>query len=816
MAIAARDARAAQPSPQVTMSESHFLVRKVAVLGAGVMGAQIAAHLANASVPVVLFDLAAKEGDPNGIAQKAIANLVKLEPSPLATKDRGDYIDPANYDQHLALLAGCDLVIEAISERMDWKRALYEKVAPHIGAQAIFASNTSGLSINALADACPASLRPRFCGIHFFNPPRYMHLVELIAQKDTAPALLDQLETFLVTTLGKGVVRAKDTPNFVANRVGVFSMLATMAHTERFGLGFDVVDALTGPLIGRAKSATFRTADVVGLDTLAHVIHTMDETLPADPWHAYYQSPEWLAALIAKGALGQKTKAGVFQKVGKDIQVLDLATQSYRRAEGTVDPGVAQILALKDPVEKFSRLRESTHPQAQFVWSIFRDLFHYAAYHLADIADNARDVDLAIRWGFGWQMGPFEIWQAAGWKSIARWIADDIAAGKTLVGAALPAWVDAGPAGEGVHTPAGAYAPATNGFRPRSSLAVYQRQYFPDPVLGEKWPQGTTILETDAVRMWHTGDDIAIVSFKSKANTIGEDVLDGVLAAIAEAEKNWRGLVIWQTREPFSFGANLASFGPAVQAGKWDVVEAVVAKFQHTSQRLKYSLVPTVAAVRGMALGGSCEFIMHCDRAVAALESYIGLVEAGVGLLPGGGGCKELVVRAAQEVARGANGSQLDPFPFIRTYFQQVAMATVSRSALEARELGYLKLADVVIFNAHELLWVAKAQVRALSESAYRPSLPQREVAVVGKTGIATLEMMLVNMRDGGFISAHDFAVGLTIARVLCGGEIESGSLVDEPWLLELERREFMTLLKNPKTLERIAHTLQTGKPLRN
>ena len=441
------------------MSESRFLVRKVAVLGAGVMGAQIAAHLANASVPVLLFDLAAKEGDANGIAQKAIENLRKLEPSPLATKDRADYIDAANYDQHLALLAGCDLVIEAISERMDWKKALYEKVAPHLGGHAIFASNTSGLSINALAEACPASLRSRFCGIHFFNPPRYMHLVELIAQKDTESTLLDQLETFLVTTLGKGVVRARDTPNFVANRVGVFSMLATMVHTERFGLGFDVVDALTGPVIGRAKSATYRTADVVGLDTLAHVIRTMDETLPADPWHAYYQSPAWLKALIAKGALGQKTKAGVFQKVGKDIQVLDVSKQAYRNAEGTIDPGVAEILALKDPAAKFARLRANDHPQAQFLWSIFRDLFHYAAYHLASIADNARDVDLAIRWGFGWQMGPFETWQAAGWKQIAQWIADDIAEGKALVAAPLPAWVNAGPASDGVHTPAGAYSP---------------------------------------------------------------------------------------------------------------------------------------------------------------------------------------------------------------------------------------------------------------------------------------------------------------------------------------------------------------------
>ncbi|TMG88829.1 MAG: 3-hydroxyacyl-CoA dehydrogenase/enoyl-CoA hydratase family protein, partial [Betaproteobacteria bacterium] len=562
----------------LNMPESRILIRKAAVLGAGVMGAQIAAHLANAGVPALLFDLPAKEGDPNGIAQKAIENLKKLEPSPLAAKDRAAGITPANYDQHLALLAGCDLVIEAISERMDWKQALYEKVAPHIGAQAIFASNT-----------------------------------ELIAQRATDRRLLDQLETFLTTTLGKGVVRAKDTPNFVANRVGVFSMLATMAHTERFGLGFDVVDALTGPAIGRARSATYRTSDVVGLDTMAHVIRTMDEALPDDPWHKYYQAPVWLKALIDKGALGQKTKAGFFRKVGKEIEVLDRATQTYRASAGAIDPEIAAILALPAPAEQFARLRAHAHPQAQFLWAIFRDLFHYCAFHLATIADNARDVDLAIRWGFGWKMGPFETWQAAGWRLVAEWIAEDVAAGKALAAVALPEWVTTGPAAAGVHLPEGAYSPATNTFRPRSKLAVYARQHFPDPVLGEKPPAGTTILETGAVRMWHTGDDIAIVSFKTKQHTIRSDVLDGLLAAIAEAERNWRGLVLWQTSEPFSLGADLASLGPAVQAGEWDTLEAVVAKFQQTSQRLRYSLIPTVAAVRGMALGGACEFIMHCD-----------------------------------------------------------------------------------------------------------------------------------------------------------------------------------------------------------
>jgi 3-hydroxyacyl-CoA dehydrogenase len=335
-------------------------------------------------------------------------------------------------------------------------------------------------------------------------------------------------------------------------------------------------------------------------------------------------------------------------------------------------------------------------------------------------------------------------------------------------------------------------------------------------VLGERWPTGTTIMETPAVRLWHLGDDIGIVSFKSKANTIGEDVLDGIQAAIERAERECAGLVLWQTREPFSLGANLSAIEPAIKAGQWSVIEATVAKFQQTSLRFRYSLVPTVAAVRGMALGGSCEFILHCDRSVAALESYIGLVEAGVGLLPGGGGCKEIAVRAAQEAARGAVGSQLDQLPFLRTYFQTVAMARVSRSASEAKELGFLRPADPVVFNPYEVLHVARATARALAEAGYRPPLPPRNVPVAGRTGIATFEMMLVNMRDGGFISAYDFEIGLRIARVLCGGEVDAGSLVDERWLLELERAEFMALLRNAKTQERISHTLKTGKPLRN
>ena len=801
------------------MSSSRLIVRKAAVLGAGVMGAQIAAHFTNANIPVLLYDLPAKEGDPNGLVTKAIANLARQEPAPLARKDRAAAIDACNYGTDLPRLAECDLVIEAIAERLDWKRDLYEKIAPHLAPTAVLASNTSGLSLAALSGAVPEGLRSRFCGVHFFNPPRYMYLTELIAAPQTDPALLDGLETLLTTVLGKGVIRAKDTPNFIANRIGIFSMLATMHHTQAYGLSFDVVDALTGPAIGRAKSATYRTADVVGLDTMAHVVKTMHDTLPDDPWHPLFATPPVLAALVAQGALGAKTKAGFFRKVGRDIQVLDPAARDYKPAAGEVAPEVAAILKVRSPAEKFAQLRASAHPQAQFLWAIFRDLFHYSAHHLAAIADNARDVDLAIRWGFGWQMGPFETWQAAGWKEIAAFVAEDIAAGRALAKVALPAWVGGAKvaAARGVHGAEGAYSAARDAFVARPALPVYRRQLFPDPVFGERPAStGTTIFETDAVRMWHLGDDVGIVSFRSKANTIGEDVLDGVLRAVDEAERNCAGLVIWQTREPFSLGANLAAIAPAIEAKQWDKIEAVVAKFQDTAMRLRRSLVPTVCAVRGMALGGSCEFILHADRTVAALESYIGLVEVGVGLLPAGGGCKELAVRAADEMRRGAAGSQIDQLPFVRTYFQTIAMATVAKSALEAKELGYLKPSDVVVLNAYELLHVAKSQARALADAGYRPPLPARNVPVAGKTGIATLRMMLVNMRDGGFISPYDFEIGLRVARVLCGGDVESGSLVDERWLLELERREFMELLRNDRTQARIAHTLKTGKPLRN
>lgn len=376
----------------------NFQVRKVAVLGAGVMGAQIAAHLVNANVPTILFDLPAREGEPNGIVNKALESLKKLDPSPLASPVKLNFIAAANYDQHIDQLRDCDLVIEAIAERMDWKSDLYRKVAPHLGAQTIFASNTSGLSINQLAQAFPENLRHRFCGIHFFNPPRYMHLVELIPCVETEASLLDQLETFLVSGLGKGVVRAEDTPNFIANRIGVFSMLATKHHAQAFGLGFDTVDALSGRYLGRPKSATFRTLDVVGLDVFAHVVNTMRENLTDDPWHKHFDLPDWFNRLVEQGALGQKAKRGIYQKIGKEIHVLDLHSGEYRPSDAKVDDGVKDILRERDWAKKLAGLRGNAHPQAQFLWATFRDVFHYCALQLEGIANNARDLDFAMRW----------------------------------------------------------------------------------------------------------------------------------------------------------------------------------------------------------------------------------------------------------------------------------------------------------------------------------------------------------------------------------------------------------------------------------
>ena len=791
-------------------------IRKVAILGAGVMGAQIAAHCINARVPVILFDLPGKADQPrNALAQRAVDSLKKINPAPLADNDQAALIEVANFDDDLSRLAEVDLLIEAIAERMDWKHALYQKIAAHIPAHAIFATNTSGLSINALSSVLDENLRSRFCGVHFFNPPRYMHLVELIKTSHTSADILDQLESFLTTTLGKGVVRAIDTPNFIANRVGIFGMLAIMREAEAFGLSYDLVDDLTGARLGRAKSATFRTADVVGLDTLGHVIDTMQRNLPDDPFHALYQSPPVLQRLIDEGHLGQKSGIGFYKKSGKDILRLDAVSQTYAPSGAKADDLIVRMLKEKDPAKRIKAFHDATHPQAKFLWAILRDAFHYIAVHLHSIADNARDVDFALRWGFGWQQGPFELWQAAGWQQIAQWVKEDIDAGRALSSAPLPDWVFDGR--EGVHRPEGSWSASKQAYSPRSHLPVYARQQFRASVVGDDHLSpavaGTTVHEDASVRLWHMNGDVLILSFKTKLHVMGPDVIAGIEHAVSEAEKNYRALIIWQTDVAeggaFSAGADLQAMLPVFMMGGVKAIEQVVANFQRAMMRIKYASVPVVAAVGGLALGGGCELMLHASRRVALLESYAGLVEVGVGLLPSGGGLKEIALRAAQE----AKGN--DIFPFLKDRFTHAATAAVAKSAHEARRMGYLQSDDVIVLHAHELLHVAVTQALALADAAYRPPLPML-IPVTGRYGIATIRAQLVNMREGGFISAHDEHIATLIADVVCGGDIEPGSLVSEQWLLDKERAAFMSLLAHPKTQERIMGMLQTGKPVRN
>jgi 3-hydroxyacyl-CoA dehydrogenase len=798
---------------------SRFQVKKVAVLGAGVMGAQIAAHLVNVKVPVVLFDLPAKEGPKNGIVTKAVEGLKKLKPAPLGVADDAALIQQANYEEHMHLLGECDLVIEAIAERMDWKLDLYTKIAPHVAKHAILASNTSGLSITKLSEVLPDSIKPRFCGIHFFNPPRYMTLVELINTPTTQSEVLDQLEAFVTSGLGKGVVRAHDTPNFIANRVGIAGMLATMKEVENFGLTYDVVDDLTGKKLGRASSGTFRTADVVGLDTMAHVIKTLQDNLSIeiDPFYESFGTPAVLKKLLELGNLGQKAKAGFYKKVGRDVMRFDLESEEYVPGGQKADEVYGRMLK-KPAAERLRLLRNAEGAPGQFLWAILRNSFHYAAVHLASIADNARDVDQAMRWGFGMKQGPFELWQEAGWLDVAKMIQEDIDAGKALCKAPLPEWVFKGPVAEagGVHTAQGSWSASANKFIARRALPVYAKQHFPEKLLGESLPDfktaGKTLHEDDAVRLWTLDGEVLIASIKTKMHAISPDVCEGLNLAVELAEKDYQGVVIWSGDEPFSVGADLQAMLPAFMVAGVSAVEGAEHEMQQTMLRLRYANVPVVSAIRGMALGGGCELAVHSTRRVVHMESYIGLVEVGVGLVPGAGGLTYIARRAAENMAASTGK---DILPFLTEGFTAAAMAKVGTSAIESRKLGFLLDSDVIVPHKDELLFVAINEAKALAASGWRAP-HKRLFPVAGRSGIATIKVQLVNMRDGGFISPHDFHIASLIAEVVCGGDVDAGTLVSEEYVMALERKAFCALIENPKTQERILGMLSTGKPVRN
>ncbi|MBT3854164.1 MAG: 3-hydroxyacyl-CoA dehydrogenase/enoyl-CoA hydratase family protein, partial [Thiotrichales bacterium] len=725
---------------------------KIAVLGSGTMGGQIAAHFANLGFDTLMFDTSEEA------LSKSLAMMKKLKPTPFASPSVSASIKTATYD-NLDALSSCDFIIESIVENLDIKKQLFKKISPHVNDNAVLVTNTSGLSIQQIAETSPESLRSRIFGVHFFNPPRYMPLVELIRTSYSDESLLNKAEGFITSALGKEVVYAKDSPAFVANRIGVFSFMAVLKHAENFNLPADTVDALTGKRIGRPVSATFRTLDVVGLDVMANVVKNIYENAKDDPWIELFKIPDWIESLIEKGSLGSKTRKGIYEKIGKDIRVFDPNDGEYRLSDKTISSKVKKILKDCGSIENaLLELSKSDDPQAQFLWSVHRDVFHYTAFHLEHIAETARCVDLALKSGFAWQKGIFEQVQITGWSQVRELLNKDLKEGKTLSSQALPAWVMDQPF---VYSDEGAFDPNKSQFIPRSSHPVYERHLNKALLNGEKQNQFDILIDGESTKLIDIGNGIASVSFKTKMNVLSSSVLTELPECLDYLENNgFHALVFRQEQEHFCAGANLYEVISAVKLGllekdpgiaskakkkafevmhpelpklgKLYSIKKTVRMLQDLLMRLKHGKILTIAAVDGLALGGGCELLLHCNKVVASMNSYIGLVEVGIGALPAGCGSKEMALRAY------LNKESDDIFPLLSKHFEQIAMAKVSASALEAREMGYLTSEDVIIANPNELLYVAKHQALAMLESGFRPPLDDT-FKVVGKAGHANI-----------------------------------------------------------------------------
>jgi len=802
---------------------------KIAVLGSGTMGGQIAAHFANLGFDVVMFDTSEEA------LKKSLTMLKKLKPTPFASPSIASLIKTSTYE-NLGALLQCDFIIESIVENIDIKKQLFLKIAPFVNDRAVLVTNTSGLSIQKIAEHSPESLRSRIFGVHFFNPPRYLPLVELIRTSFSDEKLLTIAEGFITSALGKEVVYAKDSPAFIANRIGVFSLLAVLRHAENFSLSADTVDALTGKRIGRPASATFRTLDVVGLDVMSNVVKNVYENAKDDPWIELFKLPDWIDHLIEKGSLGSKTKKGIYEKVGKNINVYDPATGEYRLSDKAISSKVKKILKDNGSIENsLLELSKSDDPQAQFLWSVHRDVFHYAAFHLEHVAETVRCVDLALRSGFAWQKGIFEQVQLTGWSKVREAFNIDISSGKTLSQEPLPSWVMDK---DFVYSDDGAFNPNKNQYIPRSTHPVYERQLHKRLLEGEKQYQQDILLEGEATKLLDIGDGIASVSFKTKMNVLSSNVLTELPKCLDYLEENgFHALIFKQEQEHFCAGANLYEIISAIKLGLLDKdpgvaskakkkafevmnpglpklgklysIKKTVAMLQELLMRLKHGKILTIAAVDGLALGGGCELLLHCNKVVASMNSYIGLVEVGIGALPAGCGSKEMAVRAF------LNKEADDIFPLLSKHFEQIAMAKVSASALEAREMGYLKSDDVIIANPNELLYVAKQQALSLLESGFKSPL-DATFKVVGKAGYANIMAQIANLYEGHFMSEHDKYCVTSLAKVMTGSEVEENTAVNSQMLLDLERKYFVELLGTQKTQDRIEFMLRNSKPLRN
>ncbi len=802
---------------------------KIAVLGSGTMGGQIAAHFANLGFEVVMFDTS------HEALSKSLNMMKKLKPTPLASQSVIGLIKTSTYDT-MDVLSKCDFIIESVVENLDIKKQLFSNIAPYVNDDAVLVTNTSGLSIQKIAEHSPESLRSRIFGVHFFNPPRYLPLVELIRTSFSDEKLLHKAEGFITSALGKEVVYAKDSPAFIANRIGVFSFLAVLKHAENFSLSADTVDALTGKRVGRPASATFRTLDVVGLDVMSNVVKNIYENAKDDPWVELFKLPDWIDNLIAEGSLGSKTKKGIYEKIGKDIYVYDPASDQYRLSDKTISAEVKKILKENGNIENsLLTLSKSDDPQAQFLWSVHRDVFHYACYQLEHVAETVRCVDLALKSGFAWQRGIFEQVQLTGWSEVRDSLNVDINNGAALSSESLPSWVlDK----SFVYSDEGAYDPNKNQYTPRSSHPVYDRQLLKPLLKGEKQHQQDILLDGESTKLVNIGDGVASISFKTKMNVLSSSVLTELPKCLDFLEDNgFNALIFKQEQEHFCAGANLYEIISAIKLGllekdpgvtskakkkafelmhpelptlgKLYSIKKIVAMLQELFMRLKHGKILTIAAVDGLALGGGCELLLHCNKVVASMNSYIGLVEVGIGALPAGCGSKEMTLRAY------TNKETDDIFPLLSKYFEQIAMAKVSVSALEAKEMGYLKADDVIIANPNELLYVAKQQALALLDSGFKPPLDST-FKVVGKAGYANIMAQVENLHEGHFISEHDNYIVTHLAKVMTGSKVEENTTVNSQMILDLERKYFIKLLSTKKTQDRIEYMLRNSKPLRN
>lgn len=782
------------------MGDTRYRISKAAVIGSGVMGSAIAAHLANAGIPTLLLDVKRE------YAEQAVAKLLNTNPAPLYRDADAERITPGELAADASRLAEADWIIEAVTERLEIKRQVLDIIESSRRPGAFVSTNTSGLSVNAMVKGRSAEFAEHFLGTHFFNPPRYMKLLELIPAQTTSPAVLCFMQQFCTRRLGKGVVIAKDTPNFIANRIGTYGLLVTLQEMERIGCTIEEIDAVTGPAMGRPKSATFRTLDLVGLDTFAHVAANVRDSVNDPAEQTAFEVPETLQELIRRGWLGEKSGQGFYKKIkgpeGSIIQAINLQTFEYADRRRVTSPSLEAAKQAKGAKARLQALLRSGDRYSQLAWNLLAPVLLYAADKLGEIAESIVDIDNAMRWGFNWDLGPFEIWDALGVRASVERMQSE--------GRVVPEWVEEWLAGGGETfyrtdgakrfyvTAAAAYEEVKTA---KEEISLRAR----------KADSKHVILSNTGASLVDLGDDVACLEFHSPNNAIGADILTMVTQSVEEVRRNWRGLVIANEGRNFCVGANLMLLLMEAQDEEWDEVDRIIRMFQGAMTALKFLERPVVAAPHRMTLGGGVEACLPADKILFAAETYFGLVETGVGLIPAGGGCKELALR----IFASAPSSDADLQPAVNAAFETVALAKVSTSGAHARDLGFARAGDGVVMNADHRIYEAKRAVLAMDEAGYVPQQPAR-IRVVGRDGAAVMQMGAYTMRRGNYISDHDLKIAYKLAHVLSGGDVPAGAYVTEQHLLDLEREAFLSLVGEPLTQARMQHMLAKGKPLRN